>query len=778
MRRLTKGPMLFRTQPEVPLLLSCGAYVKFFWVLALAGTMMFSACGGASSGSGSQQSGTLTGNWQFSMSNPDPAYPSDQLYGLQGGFLLQRTGSVTGQAVYSVSGISQSNGQWTVCNGGSATITGTINGQTVNLTAVAGSQTFTLTGTLGSDGSITNSTFTTTGGAATGFTTCGIPTPTGTTTTSWSAKAVPPLTGAITGRFHSTSTVGASGLADQEFPVTGFLTQGQNTGASNATITGTLSFIDPLTQLSDYPCVPDGSISVNGQISGNSVILQLIGTDGSNVGQIGAPAGTGLASNVGTWPVTLNSTANGYVLQSQTTPAYVVNTKPCFNGTKANHEDSGNICLALNSATACQQPITMSPAVLIFSPQLLGSTPTTQTITLTNTSGTTLSDLPLAWNPGNPSDFTGQPSFIEADNCAASLPLSAGGSCTIKVTFDPQQSCPWLPFGDPPTGAPPAQCPFPLTATVTATSPSSPDHDTSFAVPITGTGISFVQPSAVELDFGAEAVGEASLPQLLSFTNHTATPVQILASVPCVNTVLGQFHMLPHPLDFNSPVAGLQVVSDVIQDFPNSTIDFSCDWDLTSQLSNFQISSDTCSGTLLGPQATCSLKIAFVPQVSTDLNGRGSGLDYFLELNTVQCPDPVNDPPSQSNPCEIDGGRFPVELRANLPSPLRMSPGAGLDFGSVTVSSASVQQTITIFNDPADPKSATVNFSSRAGVSGNYSETDDCPFSLEPGRSCTLTVTFKPKAVGFNQGTLTITYTTDQTIGPQTQTVYLRGSGQ
>jgi len=96
----------------------------------------------------------------------------------------------------------------------------------------------------------------------------------------------------------------------------------------------------------------------------------------------------------------------------------------------------------------------------------------------------------------------------------------------------------------------------------------------------------------------------------------------------------------------------------------------------------------------------------------------------------------------------------------------------------VTVGSASVQQTITIFNDPADPKSATVNFSSRAGVSGNYSETDDCPFSLEPGRSCTLTVTFKPKAVGFNQGTLTITYTTDQTIGPQTQTVYLRGSGQ
>jgi hypothetical protein len=107
-----------------------------------------------------------------------------------------------------------------------------------------------------------------------------------------------------------------------------------------------------------------------------------------------------------------------------------------------------------------------------------------------------------------------------------------------------------------------------------------------------------------------------------------------------------------------------------------------------------------------------------------------------------------------------------------------MAPGAGLDFGNVAVGSSSVQQMITLFNDPADPKSATVNFSSRAGVSGNYSETDDCPFGLAPGSSCTLTVTFKPKAIGFNQGALTISYTTDKTVGPQIQTVYLRGTGQ
>jgi hypothetical protein len=253
---------------------------------------------------------------------------------------------------------------------------------------------------------------------------------------------------------------------------------------------------------------------------------------------------------------------------------------------------------------------------------------------------------------------------------------------------------------------------------------------------------------------------------VLSFTNHSAHPVLILPhTANCTSP-------LPRPLQDNGEVSGLQVVSNGPQS-PNQIISltdqYSCDIDSTTQQPNFQLSSDTCSGAQLQPQATCSVEVRFVPQpVYFQF---GAAMDYFLELNTLQCV-------ADNTPCEIDSGRFPVELRANLPSPLRMAPGAGLDFGNVAVGSSSVQQTITLFNDPADPKSATVNFSSRAGVSGNYSETDDCPFGLAPGSSCTLTVTFKPKALGFNQGALTINYTTDKTVGPQIQTVYLRGTGQ
>jgi|HubBroStandDraft_1064217.scaffolds.fasta_scaffold00014_53 hypothetical protein len=766
MQTFTKNPTPCRTIREL-LSRLCGGCARSIYVLSLAGTILLSACG--SNSSAPQPSTSLSGNWQFSMVNtPDLTASS----GLQGGFLLQNSGSVTGAVVYSNTLL---NGTLGPCNSGPAPITGTISRQNaVTLTAVAGTQTYTLTGTLGASGSTITGTYRATPGTATGGTPCG----NGTRQTgpqAWSANLVPPVSGSITGSFHSASSY-YSGLSNQDFPVTGALTQGENIGASSATVTGYLSF-------SNYPCVPAGAVSVNGQISGNTVVLQLIAANGSNAGQIGTAVSE--TSTNGAQPVTFSSTTNGYVLSSAGT-GYVVNTPTCPTNANVNDEDGGYICLALNSTTACQQPITLSPALLTFPPQLLGSTnPSTQTITLTNIQpSAALTGLSLTWiaSSGSSSDtgqtdFTNLPDFTEADTCAvpagSSFSLFAGQSCTISVSFAPQESCTWLPDQG---GTPPAQCPLALSALLTVSNVPSVDNDENFTVPITGTGLSFVQPSTPQLDFAAEAFGEASPPQLLNFTNYGETPVQILPAATCVNSTLNQFHTLPHPLEYpGSTVGGLQVVSNLRQDTNHSTIDYSCDYDPNTLLPNFQISADTCSGVLLQPQAACSLEIAFAPQ---SLTTYFSALDYFLELNTVQCTDPVNDPPTQSNPCEIDGGRFPVELTANISSPLRMSPGAGLNFGSVPVHTSAVAQTVTLLNDPSLTSPQTVTFVGKVVVSGNYSETDDCPFSLAPGGSCTLTVNFKPSAVGHDPGSLAINYTTNTNSSFQTQPVYLLGSGQ
>jgi len=759
-----------------------GQYLRASLLVTVMLSIMLSACGGGGASGGQQQSVTLSGNWQFTMAPETDGNSNDPTFsgGLQGGFLLQSNSSITGQTVYSITSSTSTTGP---CNSGSAPVTVTLSGQNVTITEVAGTQTFKLTGTLSSDGSTMMGTYSSTAGTAPGGVPCGY----AETGLSWSAVSVPPISGSIQGSFHSTNE--SAGLNNQDFAVFGNFAQGQNIGASNATVTGTLLFVDPVTNLNDYPCF--STASVNGQISGNSVVLQIIGTNGSIIGQIGEPAGSPTGIN----PVTVNSVPGGNILQG-VGPSYMVATSACPGslGDITLAGDSGDLCLALNGTSACQQPITLTPAVVTFPAQMLGSSATTQTITVTNNSGSVLNGLALEWNvnPGpfnnDPSDFNGFSNFTHQDTCASpfgsSFSLGAGASCTLTVSFTPQESCPWLPFPQSGTaqsilGAAPEYCPFPLGATLTVSSPSSADNDTSFAVPITGTGLSAIRPSTPELDFGAEeplSPPEASLPQTLSFTNNSPNPVQILGAAPCANPPRGSI-TLRRPLTTSSRVAGLQVVgsppgvaNSIAAD--GSTIEDNCDSDSGTLLPNFQISVDTCTGNLLAPQTTCSVQVTYVPQPNTDIN---NGLDYFLELNTVQCTNADNEPPSPPN-CEIDSGRFPVELKANKPSPLRMSPAAGLSFGNQSKGTTSASLTVTLLNDPALTSPQAVTFIGKILAQGNYSESDDCPVVLAPGTSCTLAVTFTPSGVGFETGTLTINYSPEPFGQPQV--VYLRGTGQ
>jgi hypothetical protein len=801
MHRLTKSRMLRRAHgcqvPRSRQTKSRRLLLVAATVIVIAMVIMLSACGGNSASGGSQASGALSGNWQFTLAPQTNGSSTTFTGGLLGGFLLENNGSASGQTVYSITSSTSETGP---CNSGSAPITATISGQNVTLTEAAGTQTYTLTGTLSSDGSTMMGTYVSTAGTAADGSPCGY----AETGLSWSAVSVPPLTGSIAGSFHSTS--GNAGLNDQDFAVSGVLTQGQNIGASSATVTGTLNF-------TGYPCL--STASVTGQISGSSVLLQLIATSGSTVGLIGQPPAS---ANTGLNPVIFDSPQGGYILHG-TQPTYMVLTGSCPGSgldSTTSAGDSGAICLALNSTTTCQQPVMLSPSALTFPAQMLvdcGTQPScsspvqgataSQTITLTNNSNSTLSGLELTKQDGNNSpfggysDFTGLPSFIETDACGPGgafsngqpFDLASGQSCAITVTFAPQESCPWLPFGSPPSpaGAAPEHCPLPIqnySVQVSVPDDSNPDGVKAFAASASGVGLSAIQPSTPELDFSAENQSnpaEASPPQSLSFTNYSANPVPILGPAPCINPYQNGKAVplkFPRPVTESSPVAGLQVLGSspgtpfsITPD--GTTIEYSCDSDPGTLLPNFQISDDTCTGMTLAPQASCSLQITYVPQPNTDQN---SGLDYFLQLNTVQCYGNT-----VTTDCEIDSGRFPVELKANEPSPLRMSPSAGLDFGTLKKGSTSTPLTINLLNDPTLSSPLTVTFVGRISTQGNYAETDDCPAILAPGASCTLSVTFSPTGTGFESGLLTIDYTQETSGGVTTtgnpQYVYLRGTG-
>jgi len=727
-----------------------------------------SACGGGGSSSNGLQSAALSGNWQFAMTPPgDGSYVG----GLQGGFLLQTSGSVSGSAVFSIALPQPPPSSPVVCSSGSAPITGTLSGQNITLTASAGNVTFTLTGTLSSNNSTMSGTYASTAGIGAGGTPCG----TAQSGLQWTATAVPPLTGAFQGNFHSTQS--GTAFRNQDFAVTGTFTQGQNVGASSASVSGTLIFQNPQTQQNDYPCLT--TATVNGEISGNAVTLQIFSSNGLDVGQIG---------NITTSaPVTYDSTQGGYILHNASGgPGYaVINTKGCPGVSLLNAGDSGNLCLAFGTSTACTQAITLSPFALTFPAQVLRTIPTSQTVTLTNTdpSNTTLNGLSLSFfelDSGefytSGGDFNGIANFSEQDSCASpfgsSFNLAPQTSCSITISFSPQQSCPWLPYGSVPFGDAPAKCPGSLEALLTVNGVPSADQDKSFSFPIKGSATSQVVATPPELDYGSEAVGESSPTQLLTFTNQSLSAVQIVspASAPC--TYSQNYAELPRPVLNNGAVSGIQIArtdaqgANVYADAVNHTVQYYCDADPETGLPNFPITWNTCPGAVLLPQESCTLQIAFVPQKGTNQSGViGDGLDYFLELNTLECDSGV------TADCEIDSGRFPVELKTNPPSPLRMSPAAGLNFPSQAKGTSSTPLTITLFNDPNDPNAGTVNFTGKL-VTGDYTETDNCPFSMPSGVSCVLSIVFTPRITGSDPGNMTLTYNNQQF-----QTIYLRGSG-
>jgi hypothetical protein len=93
-----------------------------------------------------------------------------------------------------------------------------------------------------------------------------------------------------------------------------------------------------------------------------------------------------------------------------------------------------------------------------------------------------------------------------------------------------------------------------------------------------------------------------------------------------------------------------------------------------------------------------------------------------------------------------------------------------LNFGAKQVGLTSAPQTVTVSN--ASFHSAT--FTGIAS-SGDFAETNNCPSTLNPGQSCTITVSFTPTATGSRNGAVTLT---DNSPGNPQQSISLAGSGE
>jgi hypothetical protein len=222
--------------------------LKFAAILAcLAVPILMTGCGSSSSqNSSSSASSGISGNWQMSLtpagSTSDPKY--------QSGFLVQSAETISGSVIVADNPCS-----------GIGTVNGTVSGSDVSLVVTLSGITINLTGSVsGQDAMSGNYTV-----LSSGCEWSGVSPQTGT----WTATQIPPLSGNIT----------AGTLTAQGTPytgITGQLTQGANTGVSTAALSGTISI----------PGYCFTSANVVGTISGTAVALNLLDSNGTQIGEI------------------------------------------------------------------------------------------------------------------------------------------------------------------------------------------------------------------------------------------------------------------------------------------------------------------------------------------------------------------------------------------------------------------------------------------------------------------------------------------------------------
>ena len=416
--------------------------------------------------------------------------------------------------------------------------------------------------------------------------------------------------------------------------------------------------------------------------------------------------------------------------------------------------------VSLTGTGVATQMVSLSPASLTFPAQLVGTSSSAQSVTLSNTGSAVLSI----------TSITTSGDFSQTNTCGASLAASA--SCTLSVTFTPTAS-----------GS--------RSGSLTITDNASPATQT---VSLTGTGtLPVVSLSPASLTFPAQAVGTSSSAQSVTLSNTGSAVLSITsittngdfsqtntcgsslaASASCTLSVTftptasgsrsGSLTITDNASPATqtvsltgtgtAPVVGLSPTSLT---FPAQLVGTSSSaqsvtlsntgsaaLSITSITTSGDFSQTNTCGSSLAASASCTLSVTFKPTATGTRTGAVTITD--------------NAKPATQSVSLTGTGTAPV---------VSLSP-TSLTFAAQAVGTSSSAQSVSLSNTG----SATLSITSIT-VSGDFSQTNTCGTSLAASASCTLSVTFKPTATGTRTGVVTIT----DNASPATQTVSLTGTG-
>jgi hypothetical protein len=288
--------------------------------------------------------------------------------------------------------------------------------------------------------------------------------------------------------------------------------------------------------------------------------------------------------------------------------------------------------------------------------------------------------------------------YSQTNTCGSSI--AAGGSCTVSVTFAPTS-------GGSLTG----------TLSVATSAPGSP-----LTVALSGTGVT----ATTNLALGQPATASSS------YETYVASNV----TDGNTSTYWESTDGAGYPQTITVDLGSVQSIGSLTLDLPPSSA-----WATrTETLSVLGSTNGTTFSQLVG-----SAGYTFNPSTG---NTATISLPSGTTARYVQLSFTGNTGWSAAQLSEFEvfpggGSTGPTG------SPLTASPSS-LSFGSTAVGATSTS-TVTV----ANPGSAAASMAS-IGVTGPFSETNNCGTSLAAGASCTVSVTFAPTAAGSASGTLSV----------------------
>jgi hypothetical protein len=288
--------------------------------------------------------------------------------------------------------------------------------------------------------------------------------------------------------------------------------------------------------------------------------------------------------------------------------------------------------------------------------------------------------------------------YSQTNTCGSSI--AAGGSCTVSVTFAPTS-------GGSLTGA----------LSVATSAPGSP-----LTVALSGTGVT----ATTNLALGQPATASSS------YETYVASNV----TDGNTSTYWESTDGAGYPQTITVDLSSVQSIGSLTLDLPPSSA-----WATrTETLSVLGSSNGSTFSQLVG-----SAGYTFNPSTGNTVT---ISLPSGTSARYVQLSFTGNTGWSAAQLSEFEvfpggGSTGPAG------SPLTASPSS-LSFGSTAVGGTSTS-TVTVSN----PGSAAASMSS-VGVTGPFSETNNCGTSLAAGASCTVSVTFAPTAAGSASGTLSV----------------------